>query len=255
MNQTFRRLDVPPAYKVVYEAIEKEIVSGRLKEGDQLPTETELAEQFGVNRSTVREGIRLLEQSGLVRREAGRRLHVSLPHYAELAPRFSRAMIMQRVTFRELWEVSMALEPMAAEGAAQRIDDAQIARIEENIAGTRRALARNESIIQWDLEFHLLIAEAAANKALLLSREPTSILFYPTLRRLFTHASNKGVAERRLLQAHEYILDALKARDADTAREWMRKHIIDFKRGYDLCGIDLDAAVERMPARVVRLKT
>jgi len=61
----FTRIERAPAYKLVYDAIEKQIFAGRLKVGDPLPAETTLAEQFGVNRSTVREGIRLLEQSGL----------------------------------------------------------------------------------------------------------------------------------------------------------------------------------------------
>lgn len=67
----FDRVTAIPAYRIVYEAIEKQILSGRLDAGDQLPTETDLAEQFGLARHTVREGLRLLEDSGLVRREGG----------------------------------------------------------------------------------------------------------------------------------------------------------------------------------------
>ena len=81
----FTRIERAPAYKLVYDAIEKQIFAGRLKVGDPLPAETTLAEQFGVNRSTVREGIRLLEQSGLVERQGGKRPRISIPHYLELA--------------------------------------------------------------------------------------------------------------------------------------------------------------------------
>ena len=73
--------------------------------------------QFGVNRSTVREGIRLLEQSGLVSREPSRRLSVAVPHYHRLATRMTRALILQQVTFRELWHTSRALEPAAVDQA------------------------------------------------------------------------------------------------------------------------------------------
>ena len=66
------RLERAPTYRLVYDAIEREIAAGRLKIGDPLPTEMELADQFAVNRSTVREGIRLLEQSGLVTAASGR---------------------------------------------------------------------------------------------------------------------------------------------------------------------------------------
>lgn len=77
--QMFKKLASAPAYQLVFDAIETQIVSGALVVGDQLPSETELARQFGVNRSTVREGIRLLEHSGFVAREGSKRLLVTLP--------------------------------------------------------------------------------------------------------------------------------------------------------------------------------
>ncbi|PAM97073.1 GntR family transcriptional regulator, partial [Streptomyces sp. Alain-F2R5] len=61
----FRRIDVAPAYQKVADAIEREIINGRIKPGEPIGTEQQLVEQFGVNRSTVREGIRVLEEGGL----------------------------------------------------------------------------------------------------------------------------------------------------------------------------------------------
>ena len=113
----FERIKPRPAYELVAEAIERKILAGRLKPGDPVGTESELVRQFGVNRSTVREGIRLLEQSGLVSREPSRRLSVAVPHYHRLATRMTRALILQQVTFRELWHASRALEPAAVDQA------------------------------------------------------------------------------------------------------------------------------------------
>ena len=62
----FRRIDVAPAYQKVADAIEREIVNGRIKPGEPIGTEQELVRQFGVNRSTVREGIRVFEEGGLI---------------------------------------------------------------------------------------------------------------------------------------------------------------------------------------------
>jgi GntR family transcriptional repressor for pyruvate dehydrogenase complex len=91
----FERIKPRLAYEQVAEAIERKILAGRLKPGDPVGTESELVKQFGVNRSTVREGIRLLEQSGLVAREPSRRLSVAAPHYHRLATRMTRALILQ----------------------------------------------------------------------------------------------------------------------------------------------------------------
>jgi len=64
----FRPIDVAPAYQKVADAIEREIVNGRINPGDPIGTEHELVRQFGVNRSTIREGIRVLEEGGLTAR-------------------------------------------------------------------------------------------------------------------------------------------------------------------------------------------
>ena len=108
------------------------------KPGDPVGTESELVRQFGVNRSTVREGIRLLEQSGLVSREPSRRLSVAVPHYHRLATRMTRALILQQVTFRELWHTSRALEPAAVDQAMDNATDEDLAALAANVDKTRK---------------------------------------------------------------------------------------------------------------------
>jgi GntR family transcriptional repressor for pyruvate dehydrogenase complex len=79
VSPLFRPIDVAPAYQKVADAIEREIVNGRIKPGDPIGTEHDLVRQFGVNRSTIREGIRVLEEGGLISRDSSRRLHACLP--------------------------------------------------------------------------------------------------------------------------------------------------------------------------------
>ena len=72
LPEKFRRISSTPAYRLVAEAIERQILSGRILPGDPIGTEAELVKQFGVNRSTVREGIRLLaECEGIFAETAG----------------------------------------------------------------------------------------------------------------------------------------------------------------------------------------
>src|SRR5437773_5296000 len=68
-GEKFDRINAIPAYQLVADAIEREILARRIRPGEPIGTEAQLVKQFGVNRSTVREGIRLLEQSGLIRSE------------------------------------------------------------------------------------------------------------------------------------------------------------------------------------------
>src|SRR6202035_4008312 len=82
--------------------------------------ETELARQFGVNRSTVREALRELESNGLVMRRAGSKLmSVTRPQHFAIAGAVTRGLVMHDVTFREVWEALTLLEPPIAESAAR----------------------------------------------------------------------------------------------------------------------------------------
>jgi len=239
-----KRLALPKAYEAVHEALEDAIMDGRLRTGEPLPTETDLAGQFGVTRHTVREGIRVLEQTGLVKREAGRRLFVSLPRHDELAPRSSRALLMQKVTFRELWEVALQLEVCAADLAASRNSRKLVEVLRDNLSQMESALKRGRDIIELDIAFHALIAEATENRVLLLAREPVTLLFYPALKKLFKHPATREIAPTRLVEAHRRLVKAFQERDRETVRVWMSKHLVDFRRGYDFAGLDIDEVAD-----------
>lgn len=248
----FSRLDSPPAYRMVYEAVEQLIMSGKLKTGDLLPTEGELAVQFGINRSTLREGIRLLEQGGLVQRRSAKRLHVALPHMRELASTASRALRLHQVTFQELWEASMATEPVACRYAAERITPEEIVALEENLHTMDLAAGNIEESVRLDMLFHDIIAQATKNRALMLAREPISLLFMPAGLAILP----KLRTEKRVVDAHQMILGAMKKHNPNQAETWMRKHIEDFRRGFEQAGLDmnkpLDSLLEEAPAKAAK---
>jgi len=240
----FRPLRHAPAYRALSAEIERMILSGQLKPGDSLPTETALAERFGVNRSTVREAIRLLEQEGLVSRTAGRRLQVAMPGLFDLAPRATRALLLQHVTFLELWEVALMVEPLAARLAARKRSPEDMAALAENIGTTAQAVSRNLPTAELDVAFHATVARASGNRMLMLAREPVSLLYAPILGSVEARLPQ---AAARNLEAHRRIHDALQARLPDEAEDWMRRHLADFRRGFELAGFRLDEAV-RWPA-------
>ena len=251
-DQVFRRMRIAPAYKAVSAEIERIILSGALEPGAPLPTEQELAQQFGVNRSTLREAIRQVEQEGLVERREGRRLFVALPGLTDFAPRAMRALVLQQATFHELWQVAVVLEPLAAQLAASaaREDDLQalaanLARMDtlaqQAAADNAGAEAQRQSaLIELDVQFHALVARAGRNRALMLAREPVSLLYNATLSRMQEQLPQMHA---RNLAAHRHILDALRRHDAERAEHWMRKHIVDFQRGFVLAQLDMHVPV------------
>lgn len=233
-------IDSAPGYRRVALLIEREIVEGRLKSGDLLPIETELAEQLGVTRSTLREGLRALEDAGLVRRARAKRLVVSVPDRSALTWANTRAMGLRRVCFNDLWEIQMQVEPLAARLAALRLSDAVAQRLAENLALTEARLDDDRALIALDVEFHRLLAEGADNPALSLVCEPVGLLLFSATRDLYQAVP---VARHRLLSAHRAIVAALSQRDADTAQLWMTRHIQDFRRGYQVGGLDMSAPI------------
>lgn len=230
-----------PAFRLVAKAIEEKILSRIIAPGDPLPSETGLAEQLGVNRSTIREAIRVLEQNGFVRREQGRKkLFACIPHSTDISKRLATAMVLHQVTFEELWEAMFALEPMTAEAAAHRSKDTDYHALEKNLADTRSALKNSSSLTELDIEFHELIAKASGNRALQMARSPLSELFYPA----FYSVMSRLNAGERLLFAHEQIFSAIRNRDVPNSRMWMEKHIHDFRRGYELANLNMATPVD-----------
>ena len=232
-----------PAYRRVAEAVERDIVAGRLKAGQPLGTEAALVAQFGVNRSTVREGIRLLEHSGLVRRDSSRRLWVERPRTERLVSNMRRALVLHEVTFRELYEAAMALQLATIEGAVEHAGAADIAALDENISRTERSLGNPRLVAHLDGEFHALVGRASHNRVLELAREPSELLVMSSTE-LILRKVKEGAP--RMLEAHRMYDDAIRRRDREAGRLWARRHLEDWRRGFERTGKDLDQPIDRI---------
>lgn len=240
---SFEPLRLEPAYRKVAAVLLERITSRSLSAGDRLPAELELARQFGVNRSTVREALRELESGGLLRRERGSKLMmVSRPARDAVAERVSRALALHDVSVRDVWEGLTILEPPIAEAAARRRTSANLATLGGIVA---RANAPDcAAAAAQAAEFFLALGEATQNRVLMLSHEPLVQLLGPSLP---TMIDGVPQARARIATAQRKILEALEAADVHAARSWAEKHIRDYRRGYELAGIDLGRPVQVHP--------
>jgi DNA-binding FadR family transcriptional regulator len=243
VSDLFVPLNDNPAYRQIANQIEQRIVSRVLKPGDALPSETDLARQFGVNRSTVREAIRELETHGLIGRGRGeKRLRVTRPKHEQVSDGVSRALALHDVTFRELWEAMMAIEPAAAHYAALRRSSEQLQELKQ--AAERCKLAADtEQAVAAVVDFFTGVAGASGNQVLALSQAPLNALLAPTLSQMINRVKQ---ARTRIEVAQENILQAIMAQKSDQARLWMEKHIQDFKRGRELEDRQNDAAASAL---------
>lgn len=241
MSVEFAPLTIEPAYRKVAARIGERILARTLVEGERLPSETELARQFGVNRSTVREALRELESRGLVQRRPGSKLmSVSRPRHAAVAAGVSHALLLHDVTVRNVWEALTILEPPLAEAAARNrtaSDLECVAAAADAFSAPRQNAAQ---AVQRTAEFFRCIGRATHNPVLGLAQEPLLQLLEPSLGVMIDKVPQ---ARARIATAQRRLTEALEAREPQAAHEWMARHIRDFRKGYELAGIDLELRV------------
>lgn len=192
------------------------IGAGGYPPGSRLPGERELAERFEVSRVTVREAEIALQATGLIRIKTGSGVYV-----AEAPAAVSGEL--PEVSAFELTEARSLFESEAAALAAPIIADDQLARLDALLA----AMANDDDedrLTEIDREFHLTIASASGNKAIIhvvetLWRMRTEL---PAVR--VTHQSVCHHDARLRQEEHAAIVRALHARDASGARVAMRQH-------------------------------
>ena len=241
MDGEFQPLTREPAYLKVCRAIEDKIVAGDLADGASLPTEADLCEQFAVTRSTVREGLRLLEQTGLIMRGPGKRMFVSRPKTEDVAAAASRGLSLGGATFREVWEGLATLYPPAARLAVERFDAATIEAlraINANLA--QQGDADTRAVVDGAVGFFHEIAMGLNNRVMLAMLDSLNMMIEASLVRVIEKAPN---ARARIVEAQGHIIDSLAGKDSAKAELWMKRHTDDIARGCTVAGLDLDAPV------------
>lgn len=148
----------------VAEQIRTEIGAGNYLPGEQLPIETELMKKFGVGRSSVREAVRILANSGLLRVQQGVGTFIEEP--SGITEPFVQRL--KRADAQDLDEVRHLLEMKIAEKAALNHTAADLAEMQAHLDKRRQAAHAGviEDCIQADIDFHLSIAKASGNEIL-----------------------------------------------------------------------------------------
>lgn len=209
-------------YEQIVQQIEESIHSGQLKLGDQLPAERELAQQFGVSRTAVREAVKTLREKGLVEAYPGRGTFITNNSSHSIWHSLDRMIREgQPEAMVHLVEVREILEPEIASLAAMRSQKDDITAMREAVDAMEHSQTEPEAFIEADLDFHLGLAEAASNPLILSLID--SIVGVLREQRMGIFAVEGG--PQRGQYHHKKILEAVQHRDATGARESMRAHL------------------------------
>jgi GntR family transcriptional regulator, transcriptional repressor for pyruvate dehydrogenase complex len=209
-------------YEQIVQQVEESIDKGALKPGNQLPPERELAHQFGVSRTAVREAVKALREKGLVEAYPGRGTFVTDGTSHAIRQSLDRMIrIGQPEGSTYLAEVREILEPEIAALAATRADAEDLTSMHEAVSIMDKAKRDSDAFIEADLDFHLALAEAAANPLILSLIDSIVGLLREQRLRIF---QVEGGPERGQYH-HKKIMEAIERHDPLGAREAMKAHL------------------------------
>ena len=220
------------SFEDIVEQIRDAILSGQLKDGEKLASERELCGIFGVSRPTLREALRWLEASGFVKIRAGSHGGIIAVHPdgAQMGTALDALLQLNEATAQDLAEFRVSFEGENAFWAAQRSDDADIARMREVLEAMEESLRRPETpwkvLSELDLRFHQLVANAAKNRV----RSAVMLGVLESLKRasLSLEQLMSGQARHSIVEELAGIVWALESHDAQLARTRMAEHVDRF---------------------------
>jgi len=216
---------------MVASQLRRQIVLGELKEGDQLPSESVLMEEFGVSRPTLREAFRILEAEGAITVRRGVRggARVQVPDI-DVAARHAGLLLQYRGTLlSDVYEVRTVLEPAAARMAAKRRTSADLARLQDAVDRQRDSVEDPGASFAADAEFHRLIVELSGNETLQVLAGMVSNIIREGDRSYAE--SHDWQTEQELakiaVRAHARLVELIRKRSGDEAEDFWKKHLAE----------------------------
>lgn len=212
----------------VMQSIRRQIEEGMWREGDKLASVVELARQYKVGQSTVREALTSLKTIGLldVRQGSGTYIKAAPERYLHPYAASPESWLHRAKSIKHILEVRRVLETGCAQLACRNRSDTDLARMRRLLADMERSLDDEKRSEQTDIELHETIAQATHNPVLIDFMASLSGQFHDTMRdtRALWFYAERSSAER-LLSEHQAIVLAIAERDPSTAAVLMEQHI------------------------------
>lgn len=212
----------------VIDEIKRMIQSGRLKEGDRLPNQTEFSAQLGVSRTSLREAFNTLCVLGVLEQRQGYGTIVKSRFSALYADQLSAPFIADEKSTMELLEARQFIEigaaRLAAKNATQDVIKKMGILIDEMAAAEREG--NTQKLSDQDIDFHFLIAQATRNRVMIHLLANIRSLMEKFMHEAFLILHD----QKRYLKSHRDIFEAIKQKNPQKASRAMKKHIQDVQR-------------------------
>lgn len=209
------------AYEDIVKQIRDLIEKGKLKKGDQLPTERELTDTFKVSRATVREAIRTLESMRLVESRQGNGTYVLASSEEALVQPLAAALFHGKDDIMDIFHIRRIIEPYVAQLAAQNATRDEIKELEEILKEQEKALESGSNMVRTDSAFHSSLAGMAKNRIL----ERLLLAIVDLLAQTREEYLQNEERAHSSLRGHQKVLSAIKDGDCAAAKEAMLHHL------------------------------
>lgn len=209
----------------IAQVLEREIADGTIKRGERLPTEAELAIQFGVSRNVLREAIARLKRDGLVQTRQGSGAFVS-ENPPSLAYRIGTENLSALDDLRYVFELRTAVETGAAALAAERCTENQLAQIRDAVSEMADAVTNGADGVAADAAFHRAIAEASNNPYYRDFMIFLAVSVTQSIAAARHHSARFDEWTPKVQREHERIGQAIAERNPEAAREAVRSHLV-----------------------------
>lgn len=208
-------------YQAVQEEVKSYIIEHALMPGDALPPETELAEQLGVSRNSVREAVKSLETLGIVEAKTGAGLFVRSFSFDPLLENLAYGLMFDLQDLADILEVRFHIEHSMIDQAVAAVTDKQIAELRTILTRMAKALAHGKRFADEDRLFHRTLWANVNNRTVGKIVDIFWMVFAQAQRRAAVPANPDHEA---IYQWHVAIVDALEEQDVEAARVAMMRH-------------------------------
>ena len=215
-------------YEEIIKQLQTLILSNKLKPGEKLPPERELAEELNVSRTSIREAIRSLEMMGYLESKVGMSggTFVKKVTVESVISPFSKILVKVPNFITDLLETRLVLEIEVARLAALRRNDIDLENIQTAIINMEKEILEGGTGIDGDNEYHHSLGLAAHNNVLLNIVKMCGDLMEVQREE---HLSQLNGESERALKVHRAIFKAIKDKDEEKAQFLMRKHITNLQ--------------------------
>ena len=218
MSDALRPLPRQRLHELLIDRLRAHVAEARLRAGDRLPSERELAERLGVSRASIKQAILVLEIQGLVEVRHGGGTYLRRD---DITVEPIDALLDRRRRLPDVLEAREALEVKLAELAATRRSDADLEQMRAALEEMRRSISVGGIGDEGDRQFHASVAAAARNPILVSLMQQLA----PQVTESRMESLRQPGRPARSLAQHQRILDAIDARDAQKAATAMRRHV------------------------------